>query len=165
VKKHEIEEMEKRDAVGYARIPSQPDEFAEWESEQVWPEEESSEQEEAIQQSAAMGGGAARMEKALEQAAEIRHKLKGRHHSDGSEETWKDFDEILRAALSLPPALREMLADHLLASLDSPNQKKIEAAWAEEIERRIREIDEGKVETIDGEVVMQKLRSRLRRQN
>lgn len=73
------------------------------------------------------------------------------------------FEEILRAALALPPGMRAMLADHLLASLDAPNQKEIDAAWAEEIERRIRDIDEGKVEMIDGEVVMQKLRSRFKR--
>jgi hypothetical protein len=35
--------------------------------------------------------------------------------------------------------------------------------WAEEIKRRIREIDEGKVEMIDGELVMQKLRFRHKR--
>ncbi len=57
-----------------------------------------------------------------------------------------------------------MLADHLLASLDGPDQKRIDALWAEEAERRLREIDEGKVETIDGELVMQELRSRRRRQ-
>ena len=56
-----------------------------------------------------------------------------------------------------------MLADHLLASLDGPNQKEIDAAWAEEAERRAREIDEGKVELIDGEVVMERLRARFRR--
>ena len=53
-----------------------------------------------------------------------------------------------------------MLADHLLASLDGPNQEEIDAAWAEEAERRMREIDEGKVELIDGELVMRELRSR-----
>lgn len=74
------------------------------------------------------------------------------------------FEEILRAALALPPGARAMLADHLLVSLDAPNQKQIDAAWADEIERRIREIDEGKVETIDGELVMQKIRSRRRSQ-
>ena len=72
-----------------------------------------------------------------------------------------DFDEILSAALSLPPDERAMLADHLLASLDGPNQKEIDAAWAEEVERRSREIDEGKVELIDGELVMERLRARL----
>ena len=70
------------------------------------------------------------------------------------------FEEILRAALLLSPGERAMLADHLLASLDGPNQKRIDALWAEEAERRLREIDEGKVETIDGELVMQELRSR-----
>ena len=55
-----------------------------------------------------------------------------------------------------------MLADHLLESLDGPHQKQIDAAWAEEAERRMREIEEGKVETIDGELVMQRLRARRR---
>ena len=73
------------------------------------------------------------------------------------------FEEVLSAALALPPGMRAMLADHLLESLNPPNQKEIDAAWAEEIERRIRDIDEGEVETIDGELVMQELRSRRRR--
>jgi putative addiction module component (TIGR02574 family) len=73
------------------------------------------------------------------------------------------FENILSAALELPPETRAMLAEHLLLSLDGPNQKQIDDAWAEEAERRIREIDEGRVEAIDGEVVMQKLRSRYKR--
>ena len=73
------------------------------------------------------------------------------------------FEEILSAALSLSPNERAMLADHLLASLDAPNQKEIDAAWAEEAERRMREIDEGKVELIDGELVMERLRARFRK--
>jgi putative addiction module component (TIGR02574 family) len=73
------------------------------------------------------------------------------------------FEEILVAALELPPETRAMLAEHLLLSLDGPNQKQIDDAWAEEAERRMREIDEGKVKAIDGEVVMQKLHSRYKR--
>jgi putative addiction module component (TIGR02574 family) len=73
----------------------------------------------------------------------------------------KDF-KILSEALTLSPAERAMLADHLLASLDTPNQKEIDAAWAEEAERRMREIDEGKVELIDGELVMERLRARFK---
>ena len=73
------------------------------------------------------------------------------------------FQELLSAALSLSPGERAMLADHLLASLDGPDQKRIDALWAEEAERRLREIEEGKVEAIDGELVMQKLRSRFKR--
>lgn len=71
-----------------------------------------------------------------------------------------NFDEILIAALSLPPGARAMLVDHLLGSLDGPDQKRIDALWAEEAERRLREIEEGKVEAIDGELVMQRLRAR-----
>ena len=70
------------------------------------------------------------------------------------------FEELLTAALRLPPEKRAMLADDLLTSLDGPYQKQIDAAWAEEAERRMREIDEGKVEAIDGELVMQRLRTR-----
>ena len=72
------------------------------------------------------------------------------------------FDDILTAALSLPPEERAILADHLLSSLDSPDQKAIDEAWAEEAERRFRELEEGKVEAIDGELVMQRLRARYK---
>jgi hypothetical protein len=34
-----------------------------------------------------------------------------------------------------------------LKAHNGPNQKQIDAAWAEEIKRRMRDIDEGKVET------------------
>ena len=73
-----------------------------------------------------------------------------------------NFEEILNAALSLAPELRAALADHLLTSLDGPDQKAIDAAWAEEAERRMRELDEGTVEAIDGELVMERLRSRYK---
>lgn len=73
-----------------------------------------------------------------------------------------DFDDILKRALALPAEDRAVLADLLLESLDAPDQKEIDAAWAEEAERRMREIDEGKVELIDGELVMERLRSRFK---
>lgn len=72
------------------------------------------------------------------------------------------YDEILSAALSLPPYERAMAAERLLISLDGPEQKRIEALWAEEAERRMREIEDGTVETIDGELVMQRLRARFK---
>ena len=75
----------------------------------------------------------------------------------------RHFEEILSAALSLSPGERAMLADQLLASLDGPNQEQIDAAWTEEGERRMREIEEGKVETIDGDLVMQRLRTRFKK--
>ena len=75
----------------------------------------------------------------------------------------ENFDEVLSAALSLSPGARAMLAGHLLESLDDENQKRIDAVWGEEAERRMQEIREGRVETIDGEQVMRELRARRRR--
>jgi putative addiction module component (TIGR02574 family) len=75
----------------------------------------------------------------------------------------ENFDEILSAALSLSPGARAMLADHLLESLDAEDQKRIDAIWAEEAERRMQEIRDGKVQPIDGEQVMRELRVRRRR--
>ena len=74
-------------------------------------------------------------DKSLRTAAEIREQLSDRSHSDSTEPL---FEEILSAALSLSPGERAMLADHLLASLDAPNQKEIDGAWAQEAERRMR---------------------------
>ena len=86
-------------------------------------------------------------------------------------ERLSSFEELLHAALDLPPKARAMLASRLIESLngseptelDSSEQAKIDAVWAEEIERRIRDIDEGRVELIPGEEVMAKLRSRIKR--
>ena len=75
----------------------------------------------------------------------------------------ENFDEILSAALSLAPGARAMLAGHLLESLDRENQKRIDAVWTEEAERRMQQIRDGKVDTIDGEHVMRELRERRRR--
>jgi putative addiction module component (TIGR02574 family) len=74
-----------------------------------------------------------------------------------------NFDDIIKDALSLPPGVRAMLADHLLESLDWEKQDEVDAAWAEEAERRMQEIRDGKVQTIDGEEVMRELRARRNR--
>lgn len=74
-----------------------------------------------------------------------------------------NFDDIIKDALSLPPGERAMLADHLLESLDWEKQKEIDALWAQEAERRDKEIDEGVVTPIPGEEVISRLRSRYKR--
>ena len=73
------------------------------------------------------------------------------------------YEEIENAALALPPEARSMLAEHLLESLDAEEKRKIDALWATEAERRIREIEDGTVAAIPGEEVMQRLRSRYKR--
>ncbi len=70
------------------------------------------------------------------------------------------YDEIFGAALSLPPRLRAMLAEHLLKSLDSTKQAEIDALWAEEAEERVQDIEQGRVTLIPGEQVLRELRSR-----
>jgi putative addiction module component (TIGR02574 family) len=70
------------------------------------------------------------------------------------------FDEIIRAALALPPNSRAMLAEHLLRSLDAQDQAVVDAAWAEVAEQRIQEVQQGKVNPILADQVLQELRNR-----
>lgn len=54
-------------------------------------------------------------------------------------------NKLLQDALALSVQDRADLAAALLASLDEPADADVEAAWAEEIKRRIEEIDSGAV--------------------
>jgi putative addiction module component (TIGR02574 family) len=67
--------------------------------------------------------------------------------------------KVLTAALKLPVADRVGLLEELLAELDGSDED-IDAAWAAEIERRTREIDEGKVKP----VTLAAVRRRIARQ-
>jgi putative addiction module component (TIGR02574 family) len=63
-----------------------------------------------------------------------------------------EVSELLKKALALPPEARAALADSLLESLDEePVDERVEAAWSEEIKRRIEEVDSGKVKPIPWE--------------
>lgn len=63
--------------------------------------------------------------------------------------------------LSLPCEDRIYLVDRLLESLNAPSREEIDRLWAEEAERRIDELDSGKVEAIPGEQVFAEIRGRL----
>lgn len=73
-----------------------------------------------------------------------------------------DYDKLFNEVLALSPGARAMLAEHLLESLDPQNQKEIDKLWAQESEKRVQEIKEGKVQTILGKEVFQKLRSKAK---
>jgi len=70
-------------------------------------------------------------------------------------------EKILQEALSLPSHLRTILIDKLLESLNIPIQKEIDELWAREAERRISDLDTGKVKSIPGEKVFEEIRSRF----
>ena len=69
--------------------------------------------------------------------------------------------ELLREASELSEADRAELAGRLLETLHGEPDEDVEAAWAEEIERRVRQMDSGEVETIPWEEVRAKLYARL----
>ncbi|MBI4586709.1 MAG: addiction module protein [Planctomycetes bacterium] len=55
---------------------------------------------------------------------------------------------LLEEALRLPPEARAAIAGRLMESLDEHVDEDAEAAWAEEIARRLKEVDSGQVTTI-----------------
>lgn len=67
------------------------------------------------------------------------------------------------AVLQLPEEDRAWLAAEILASLDGPPDEEVDAAWSEEIDRRVDEIESGTVELLDWQVVKAQLIERLRR--
>ena len=56
--------------------------------------------------------------------------------------------ELLKKALALPVEARAALAGSLLDSLDETVDASAEEEWNQEIARRIRELDSGKVKPI-----------------
>lgn len=65
------------------------------------------------------------------------------------------FDE----AMALPPEQRRELAERLLDSVQEPSSPEIEEVQYQEVLRRLRDIEEGKEELIDSEVVEAELRA------
>jgi putative addiction module component (TIGR02574 family) len=70
--------------------------------------------------------------------------------------------KIEAQALQLPPKERARLAQRLIASLDPESERDAEQVWLEEAERRLDEIESGKVAGIPAEQVLEKARSTLR---
>jgi len=72
-------------------------------------------------------------------------------------------DKVFDEALSLPSDARMTLLEKLIASLNLPTHAEIDLLWAEEAERRISQIDQGKVELISGDEVFAKIRRKYNR--
>ena len=69
----------------------------------------------------------------------------------------RDLKELIREAAELPEADRATLAGAMIESLDPAPSSAVAAAWAREIERRVREVDSGSVELLDWQDVRAEL--------
>ncbi|MFN3242978.1 MAG: addiction module protein [Planctomycetota bacterium] len=60
-----------------------------------------------------------------------------------------DSEDLLRRAMSLPAEACAALAGSLLRSLESAVDADAEAAWSAEIQRRLTDLDTGRVNAVD----------------
>jgi putative addiction module component (TIGR02574 family) len=67
--------------------------------------------------------------------------------------------QVLREALALPPKARADIAGTLLRSLDATEEAGVDAAWAVEVEHRLREVESGAAKLIPWERVRRRLES------
>ncbi len=66
--------------------------------------------------------------------------------------------ELAERGKELPPEDRSRLVDMLLESLHEVSIADVEAAWDEEVERRLVAYDRGEIQSMDGEEVLAKAR-------
>jgi len=72
------------------------------------------------------------------------------------------MEELARRARALSREDRLRLAEELLASLHEQPDPEIEAAWDEEIRRRIEEIESGKAKLVPAQEVFDEIRKMLK---
>jgi len=73
--------------------------------------------------------------------------------------------DVRALALELPLSERAELARDLLASLDEPfdDPAEVEAAWLTEVERRLKEVDDGTATLVEWDDVRAEVLARLRK--
>jgi putative addiction module component (TIGR02574 family) len=72
--------------------------------------------------------------------------------------------EILDAVLKLEPAERARIAHEIIVSLDEePADEGVEEAWEQELERRARDIDEGRVQFVSWSEARQEIEGSRRK--
>jgi putative addiction module component (TIGR02574 family) len=69
-------------------------------------------------------------------------------------------DRVIKEALSLPADVRLSLIEKLLTSLNLPIDEEIDRLWAEEAERRVSQIEEGKTKLVPGDEVFTRIRAK-----
>jgi putative addiction module component (TIGR02574 family) len=71
------------------------------------------------------------------------------------------LSDLKKKAAQLPEHERAELALSLIESLDAPADPDVEEAWAQEIERRVRQFERGEAELIPADEVFARIRRRL----
>jgi putative addiction module component (TIGR02574 family) len=71
------------------------------------------------------------------------------------------LSDLKKEAAQLPEHERAELALSLIESLDGPADPDAEEAWAQEIERRVRQFEKGEAELVPAEEVFARIRRRL----
>ena len=64
---------------------------------------------------------------------------------------------VIEEALSLPADVRIILVEKLLTSLNFPVDEETNRLWAEEAERRVSQIEEGKAKLVPGDEVFARI--------
>jgi putative addiction module component (TIGR02574 family) len=70
-------------------------------------------------------------------------------------------EAILQEALALDESERAELAGLLLESIEPPAEAEVEAAWGDEVRRRVAKIDSGQAKLVPWEEVREELVRRL----
>ncbi len=73
-----------------------------------------------------------------------------------------EVKKIVEQALKMPARERAEIAQLLLESLDQQTDVDVESAWQSEVERRILELDSGRVSCIPWEEVRERLKRNSR---
>ena len=71
-------------------------------------------------------------------------------------------NKIKQEVLSLPSEEKLELINELIRSLNISPQPDIDNKWKKEAEKRVKDLDESNVQSIDGEQVFNEIRSRLK---
>lgn len=72
-----------------------------------------------------------------------------------------DPEHVLHDALRLSPTDRAVIVGKLIESLDETVDEDVEAAWAVEIEKRLRDIDSGAVKPIPWDEARRQIRGSI----
>jgi putative addiction module component (TIGR02574 family) len=72
-------------------------------------------------------------------------------------------EKFLEEALMLPAEERVELVDKLLQSINIPTQSAVDRLWKEEVEKRVNEYDNKKIEALNGENVIREIRNKFKK--